>query len=306
MIAYRGQLWTVIFACACVAPARAEDDLTPAASLQKLQIGHARYLCGKSDHPRSDAEARLMTFTRGQRPFAAVLSCADSRLPVETLFDQGIGDLFVIRVAGNVCDRQQLGSLEYAAEHLHVPLVVVMGHRGCGAVGAALSAGEPHGNLASIVQCIRPAVEQAERANPQSRGEALFAEAIKANVFRTIQDIFSGSPMLAQLARTGKLNVVGAVYDIETGTIMWLGAHPDELNLLTGSSAAASNPAGRGESPDRTVSPKGEDAHGGGALAETGSAGPKGTTSVMPGDKGGPSPALPKSKSDKPAKPSHD
>ncbi|MFN0136839.1 MAG: carbonic anhydrase, partial [Phycisphaerae bacterium] len=186
-----------------------------AEALRQLQIGHARFLCGKPDHPRAGSDRREDTFKGGQHPFAIFLSCADSRVPVEVIFDQGVGDVFVVRVAGNVTDKHQAGSIEYGVEHLHAPLVVVMGHRGCGAVAAAASNGHIEGNVGSIVDSIKPAVERAERANPGLKGDGLLAEAVKANVFLSVENLLKSSPMLSQLVKSKKLTIVGAVYDIE-------------------------------------------------------------------------------------------
>lgn len=205
---------------------------SPADALQKLQVGNARYVCGKSDHPNQDAARRYEAFSGGQHPFAAVLTCSDSRVPVELIFDQGIGDVFAIRVAGNITDQHQTGSIEYAVEHLGVPLIVVMGHRACGAVAATCSKGEVHGNVASIVRTIAPAVERVQKRQPDLKGDALLAEAIKENVYETIATLLSTSQPLNELTKAGKIKVVGAVYDIEQATVSWLGTHPQESSIL--------------------------------------------------------------------------
>ncbi|MBL8880642.1 MAG: carbonic anhydrase [Phycisphaerales bacterium] len=207
-------------------------QISPADALQKLQVGNARYVCGKSDHPNQDAARRQEAFTGGQHPFAAVLTCSDSRVPVELIFDQGIGDVFAIRVAGNITDKHQTGSIEYAVEHLGVPLVVVMGHRACGAVAATCSKADVHGNVASIVRSIGPAVERVQKRQPDLKGDALVAEAIKENVFETIATLLSTSQPLNEMVKAGKIKVVGAVYDIEQATVSWLGVHPQESTIL--------------------------------------------------------------------------
>lgn len=208
-------------------------------ALHRLQVGNARYVCGKADHPNADARRRQETFADGQHPFAVVLTCSDSRVPVELIFDQGIGDLFVIRVAGNTCERQQAGSIEYAVEHLHTPLVVVMGHRGCGAVAVTVSGGDAHGNVESIIESIRPAAEKTAKLHPELKGDPLVAEAVKMNVWKSIEDLFHSSAAIAAAARTGKLKVVGAVYDIESAAVNWLGAHPEESRLFAGEAKVA-------------------------------------------------------------------
>lgn len=219
-----------------------------AAALQQLQVGHARYLCGKPDRPNGTAQRREET-AKGQHPFAVVLSCADSRLPVEMIFDQGIGDVFTIRVAGNVADKSQVGSIEYAVEHLHTPLVVVMGHRGCGAVAAACSKAELHGALAAVVDPIRPAVDRAERSG--ARGDGLLDEAIKSNVWVSIENLLGGSAAIRDAVAGGNLRVIGAVYDIHSGAMNWLGTHPDEGRLLSAPQPGKDD--GRADAPRTAV-----------------------------------------------------
>lgn len=204
---------------------------TPDEALQKLQIGNARYLCGKADRPNSEPQRRIETFRGGQHPIAAVLTCADSRVPAEIIFDQGIGDVFTVRSAGNIADRVQLGSIEYAVGHLNVPVVVVMGHRACGAVAAAAAKAEVHGNLAAVVEAITPAVERARKHAPNAQGDSLIAEAVKTNVWMGVEKLL-GSSEIAERVSAQKLRVVGAVYDLESGTITWLGQHPDQSQLL--------------------------------------------------------------------------
>lgn len=216
----------------------AEEPLSPGDALRRLQVGHARFLCGKVDRPHQDAERREDTFKNGQHPYAVILSCADSRVPVEVIFDQGIGDLFTIRVAGNIADAHEAGSIEYAVEHLHAPLVVVMGHRNCGAVAAAAAKTALPGNIGSLVAEIRPAIEKTEKCCPTLSGDAFIAEAVRQNVFNTVESLFKKSPLLAAEAKAGKVRVVGAVYDLESGGINWLGAHPEEAKLLAEAKAA--------------------------------------------------------------------
>lgn len=207
-------------------------QISPADALQMLQVGNARYVCGKSDHPNQDAARRAETFAGGQHPFATVLTCSDSRVPVELIFDQGIGDVFTIRVAGNVTDKHETGSIEYAVGHLGVPLVVVLGHRSCGAVSATCSHAEVHDNIASIVQSIKPAVDRVQKRQPELKGDALVNEAIKENVYQTISTMLSTSHTLNEAVKAGKVKIVGAVYDTEQATVSWLGPHPQESTIL--------------------------------------------------------------------------
>ena len=150
-----------------------------------------------------------------------ILSCADSRVPPEIIFDQGLGDLFAIRVAGNITDDAILASIEYAAEHLHTPLLVVMGHGSCGAVTAATEAGEPPGHMSALVRPIRPAVEKA-RGMPGD----LVANAVRLNVEMVVAQIRDSAPLLSAMVKTGQLRVVGAVYSLENGEVTWLPEAP--------------------------------------------------------------------------------
>lgn len=265
---------SVVFVGAMVGWAPGGDDhaapaagVTPAQALQQLQIGHARYLCGKADRPNADAQRRTETFRGGQHPFATILTCADSRVPVEVVFDQGVGDLFVVRVAGNVATETQAGSIEYAVEHLHTPIVVVMGHRACGAVAAAAGTAELPGQLGGLIRTIKPAVEQTQAANPGLTGDKLIAEAIKTNVWRSVEALISNSPVISDHVKQGKLSVIGAVYDLESAQISWLGPHPDESRLLSMAPAhgeAHGDAHGAGHTPakahdSKSVGAKGND-----------------------------------------------
>jgi methyl-accepting chemotaxis protein len=222
-------------------------------ALQRLQEGNARYVSGKATYPNLTAERLTETATGGQHPFATVVGCSDSRVPLELLFDQGVGDLFVIRVAGNVCDTDELGSIEYGVGHLGTPLLLVLGHANCGAVTAVATDAELHGCIPKLVAPIRPAVAAARKANPELDGKALVPSAVRANVFQSIEDVLRRSAEARELVHAGKLTICGAVYDIESGSIEWLGPHPRQTALITGgaepaaaradaSPAAADNP----------------------------------------------------------------
>ena len=138
-------------------------------------------------------------------------------MPPEIVFDQGLGDLFVVRVAGNVASDTEIGSLEYGAEHLDIPLLVVLGHEKCGAVTAAVQAGDPEGHIASLVDLIMPAVDKSRGA-----GGDLVANSVKTNVQMVVQKLRSSTPILSKLVAEGKLKIVGAVYSLETGKVTWL------------------------------------------------------------------------------------
>ena len=153
----------------------------------------------------------------GQNPHAVILGCADSRVPPEIIFDQGLGDLFTVRVAGNVAGVNELASIEYAVEHLHTPLLVVMGHQKCGAVSAAVEGGEASGHLPELIKAIQPAVEKA-KGMP---GDVI-ENAVRSNVEMVVQQLSTSQPVLAPLVNEDKLRIVGAVYSLDTGKVTWL------------------------------------------------------------------------------------
>jgi len=214
------------------APAEA---LTGAEILKRLAEGNARFVTDKSQHPNADAIRRAVTASQGQKPIATVVSCSDSRVPVEILFDAGIGDLFVVRVAGNVCDTDEIGSIEYGTEHLETPLLLILGHTRCGAVTAVTRQDNVGGSIPQLVDNIARAVAAAQRAHPDLQGDSLVAEAIKANVLQSIEDLLKNSEIVRHLAASGRLKIEGAIYDLEKGTIQWLGKHPAEKGLLAAS-----------------------------------------------------------------------
>jgi carbonic anhydrase len=194
-----------------------------------LAEGNARYVAGKSVHPRDDSSRRHETAAHGQHPLATVIACSDSRAPVEIVFDQGVGDVFVIRVAGNVCRVDEIGSTEYAVDHLGTPLVVVLGHTHCGAVTAAATGAELHGSVAPLVHSIDPAVATAQKQHPDLHGADLVPAAVEANVWQSIANLCKQSTIVRQQVKSGKLKVVGAIYDLESGRVKWLGEHAKAL-----------------------------------------------------------------------------
>lgn len=200
------------------------SEITSArAALARLRAGNERFREGKRNIEALISGARLNELANGQNPFAVVLTCADSRVPVEIVFDQGVGDLFVIRVAGNVVAPSIVGSVEYSAALLNTKLVVVMGHSRCGAVTATLDVLRKRGDLPSdnirdIVDRIRPSVEELV-AVPGLDGAELFSRAIRANVRASTSHLRHGSPLLEKLSLDHDLIIVGAEYDITTGVV---------------------------------------------------------------------------------------
>jgi len=195
---------------------KSQDNITPDSALAELKDGNAHHAGHRYKHPHETAE-RLRQLASGQHPHAEVLSCADSRVPPEILFDQGLGDLFVVRVAGNVVSDTELGSLEYGAEHLHVPLLIVLGHQRCGAVTAAVEGGEVPGHISALTELLRPAVEKT-RGMPGDRVE----NAVRANVEMVVKQLRTSGPVLEKLVSRGELKVVGAIYSLDTGQVNWL------------------------------------------------------------------------------------
>ena len=206
--------------------------VTAEEAIRSLTEGNARFAEGKSTHPNADSARRTETAQSGQRPLATVLACADSRSPVEIVFDRGIGDLFVVRVAGNVCGVDEQGSIEYGVEKLGTPLVLVLGHSDCGAVSAAVSGAELHGSIKRLVGKIVPAVVDAQSAQPGLHGKELLRAATVANVWHSIAELLQGSPMTRRYVQSGKLKVLGAIYNLESGKVEWLGEHPRQKQLL--------------------------------------------------------------------------
>ena len=188
------------------------DVATPDEALQKLIAGNTRFVQRKRQNP-NQTFARMTEVAKEQHPFAAILSCADSRVSPEILFDQGIGDLFVVRVAGNISTAEDIASEEFGTLVLGAKILLVLGHERCGAVKAALTGGEFPGLIDSLVYAIKPAVDASE-GQPGDRLE----NAIKANVRLQVQRL-EISPIIAKLVQEGKLKVVGGYYDLDTGKV---------------------------------------------------------------------------------------
>ncbi len=202
---------------------------SPEEALQILKDGNERFYSGKAVYPHTDAARLYLAGTENQKEhaFATVIACSDSRVPVELLFDAGVMNLFVVRVAGNVCDTDEIGSIEYGLAHVHTPVFVMLGHTQCGAVTAVTHAvqGEGHPlerNIPPLVDNIVPAVQRALERHPDAHGDEIIDYAIEENVWQGINDLFMKSPSTRNLVREGKVKVVGAIYDVGTGKVAWL------------------------------------------------------------------------------------
>jgi carbonic anhydrase len=224
----------LLILCRFATASDAGPKVTPDEAVQRLTDGNARFVHGASTHPNATEARREQTAAGGQHPFVTILSCSDSRVPLELVFDQGIGDIFVVRVAGNVCGVNEMGSIEYGVDHVGTPLFVVLGHTECGAVKAAATEGEVHGNVKPLVAQIAPAVAAAQAAHPDLHGIDLAPAVTEANVWQSVKDLFAHSLTMRHCAQSGKVKVVGAIYDVKTGRVKWLGEHPRQADLLKG------------------------------------------------------------------------
>jgi carbonic anhydrase len=209
-------------------------------ALEKLRQGNARFLANVRGAEPILSQVRRADFVHGQNPFAVVLGCSDSRVPAEIVFDQGLGDLFVIRVAGNVVAPSQVGSVEFAVERFDTPLVVVLGHTSCGGVAATLDVLQNRARpgsrgLMSIVDRIRPSIEPLLQAGLAAQPEELTRISIRANVRASANQLRHGSEIIERMIAERGLAVVGGVYDLATGAVEFFdgvpgaspGAHAD-------------------------------------------------------------------------------
>jgi carbonic anhydrase len=203
--------------------------LDPDQALTMLKKGNERFFSGKAVYPHADA-ARIELAGRenpGDHAYATVLACSDSRVPVELIFDAGIMDIFTVRVAGNVCKTDEIGSIEYGLMHVKTPILVILGHTQCGAVTAAAHEvqGERHElekNIPSLVDNIIPAVKRAVEKHKDVRGDAIIPYAVEENVWQAVEDLFMNSPASRSAVKEGKVKVAGAIYDVGSGKIEWL------------------------------------------------------------------------------------
>jgi carbonic anhydrase len=197
--------------------------ISASAALERLRAGNRRFVSDVRTHAVT-SQTRRDELTAGQEPFAIILGCSDSRVPAEIVFNQGLGDLFVIRVAGNIVAPSQVGSVEFAAERFHTRLVVVLGHSSCGAILATLEelarpSEAQSRNLRSIVDRIRPSVEALLETDPGPLADVLVHRAVRANIRASANHLRHGSELLEQLIQRDGLPVVGAEYSLETGVV---------------------------------------------------------------------------------------
>ncbi|MEE4256767.1 MAG: carbonic anhydrase family protein [Bacteroidales bacterium] len=204
-----------------------QDALTPDAVLEDLMAGNERYISGEMQN--RDFPAQVSATTSGQYPKAVILACIDSRVPVEYIFDQGVGDIFVVRVAGNIEDEELLGSMEYGVGVAGSKLLMVLGHENCGAVKSAIDKVDVGSdNVDALLGQIEPAIQEIE-GDRDAKNKAYFDEVIKNNVNQTVEDIRNRSEIISSLEKEGKIKVVGAYYSLTDGkvTILEEGAHEE-------------------------------------------------------------------------------
>jgi carbonic anhydrase len=197
-----------------------------------LKEGNTRFVSRQHESHLRHEEKRIKTSSEGQRPEVAILSCSDSRVPVEVLFDCSIGDMFTVRVAGNVVGSSEMGSMEYAVSHLGVSVVIVMGHTRCGAVTAAVSQPGSQCNVGQLLAKITPAVNKTRTDYPGLSGDELVEAVVRANIWLSVEALLNNSPAIREAVIAGRLEVHGACYDIRDGSIEWMGPHPDQGLLL--------------------------------------------------------------------------
>lgn len=193
-------------------------------ALQRLKDGNQRFVSGERSDDAIFDRSRLASLANGQQPFAIIIGCSDSRVPLEIVFDQGIGDLFVIRVAGNIVRSSQIGSVEFAAARFSTKLVVVMGHSQCGAITATIEelqrpTENQSPNLRTIVEEVRPAVEKLLTAPGIQGPDELIQKAVRENVKLSVEGLRDGSDILRSLIKNNELTIVGAEYSLETGVV---------------------------------------------------------------------------------------
>src|SRR5882757_2775194 len=194
-----------------------QPSVAPSEAISKLKGGNGHYTSGTLQHPGQTAERRT-ELANTQHPFATIVSCSDSRVPPEIVFDQGLGDLFIVRVAGNVINDEGLGSIEYSVDHLGTRLILVLGHQSCGAVDAAMKTvaakGKAPGHIQSLVTAIKPVIDSTRKGDLDTT--------IKANVKHVVDTLRSSTPILKPRVDSGDVKVIGGYYSLDTGAVTFL------------------------------------------------------------------------------------
>ncbi len=196
--------------------------IPPEQALELLTEGNARFAAGTSIHPNLTEQVRIGTFENGQKPFCAILSCADSRAPVELVFNQGIGDIFSVRNAGNVADEAVQGSLELGVYKFSIPLLIVMGHTDCGAINCAVDDDRLHGSMPTVIDRIIPVVEAVRERHPELGGDELILEVTKANARHVVNELTERNDVFRRKIAGGELKIMSALHDLRSGRVEWL------------------------------------------------------------------------------------
>jgi carbonic anhydrase len=191
-------------------------------ALKRLEEGNARFASEQFKHPNLSEELRHKTFHEGQSPFVSILSCADSRSPVELVFDQGIGDIFSVRNAGNIYDDIELGSLELSVYKFNIPLIIIMGHTDCGAIKLGVKGDRLQGFMTRVIDHIIPVAEKVREVNPDLDGEALETAVCKANALRVVDEILYHSDIFRKKVDAGELKIIAALHCLKSGKVEWL------------------------------------------------------------------------------------
>jgi carbonic anhydrase len=204
-----------------------KDD--PGKALNLLKEGNSRFLEGRPEGPNCDQRRRVLTSSQGQNPFAAVVACSDSRMPVSILFDRGIGDIFTVRVAGNVLGEMGSASIEYAVQHLGIRLLVLLGHSSCGAVQAALAGASPSLCINRLVQRITPAVNRVLADSLSLTSSELVDAVARTNVWLQAEDLFNNNQIVRNAVETERLLLTVGFFHLATGKVEWMGQYPRKI-----------------------------------------------------------------------------
>lgn len=225
------KVFLTAFFSVCVFASSEMSKVSPDEAIKMLKEGNERFVEQKRANPNSD-KVRILEVSKGQKPFVTINGCSDSRVPPELVFDQGLGDIFVVRTAGNVSATDQIGTIEYGTEHLGTRLVVVLGHTKCGAVTAVAKGEHVHGNIPALVSSIVPPVKKVQEAHSSQPVDSWLNEAIKENAYASIANILKKSDTVRELVMNGKVKIVVAIYDVDSGKVEFLGEHPQQIKLL--------------------------------------------------------------------------
>jgi carbonic anhydrase len=208
-----------------------QRKLSPDQALQKLQEGNNRFVHDQRTYPNLNSDW-LKIVSKGQNPFATVLTCSDSRVSPEHLFDAGLGDIFTICVAGNVCGPHEIASIEIGVDIMTTPVVVVLGHTQCGAVTIACNQKPLNNNIPDLIKKIQPAVEKTNQEFPQLSHPDKIEKTVITNIWQSIKDIFSQSALIKARVLQNEVKIIGALYHLENGIVEWLGEYPDQNSLI--------------------------------------------------------------------------